>query len=321
VASPSTDANTVLAVPITVSMIMGFWRMSLWKWEIFLISSIATFTTAICIYPFLPLPSSSGPTVDFFRLILFGLLMTLQMGIGEAFRVVGRLRSREEFILPSQNSETLNKQYTAGSNIAIAIFLPLYFLTILHPTTTWIYLFWSILILSLTFMIWILTQHRQASQPFVALGVLHGLILPVIIMFTTKQLHNDFTVQPFQVGESLGEIIGIIMIYAFVLKYIDTRYAIFKCLVPAPKFDKYPWTLFFERSRTIALAAFISCLLLILVSLALLWHKAVELDSTTVNRLKVLQVLYSISGLVFSFIAYGIDYYYQDSTITPNALA
>lgn len=322
----STDHRSTLTgllpVVITVAMIIASWRLSLRRWGLFLAVSISIFTGAVFVYPFISPAISSNPAADLLRLLLFGLLMTFVMGIGEAWRVIGRLRDQEEFIpdsVPESERDLLGIKYVAGTNIAIALFLPLFFLTILHSTTTYWYLGFSFGMLLSQFILWTTFQHRGASRPWAALGIGYGLILPILIAVTTNRDHSHYSSISLLIGDSLGDTVTIIGVMIVVLGFLEYEFQVARVLAPVVPFQSFPWTLFSQPSRGVALASYISAILSILVSLALFIQRPFGLDATSVNRLKILLALYILLAFALGVPTYFIRLIQRERTrSTPS---
>ena len=110
----------------------------------------------------------------------FGILLTLAMGVAEAWRVTSRILRGVEF-RPAEYTQDELIYYHGGTNAATALFLPCFVITAIHPATTRPYLWWATVLLAIGYVAWFTDRIPQKRKWWTAAGVVFGLALPLVV--------------------------------------------------------------------------------------------------------------------------------------------
>lgn len=145
---------------------------------------IVVFTAAIALLVILAL-WYDAPVAQWVQAATFGILLTLAMGVSEAWRVTSRVLHRTEFRPAAYTADELI-YYRGGTNAATALFLPCFLITAVHPATTQTYLWSVFFLLIIGYLIWFLDRKPQKSPHWPTIGVLYGLTLPVVVSLCTR---------------------------------------------------------------------------------------------------------------------------------------
>jgi len=149
----------------------------------------------------------------------FGILLTLAMGVSEAWRVTSRILHGTEF-RPSPYSADELIYYRGGANAATALFLPCFLITAVHPATTRTYLWWILLLLIVGYLMWFLDRRPQKSPHWPTIGVVYGITLPVVVSLCTR-IDGSLPLvgPPDQTLTTIGTVLTICAILALPLAY------------------------------------------------------------------------------------------------------
>lgn len=163
---------------------------------------------------------------DCARVLFFGTVMTLLMGVSESWRVTTRILNDHDFRL-SAYSEEEKKFYLGGTNIGTALFIPFFLLTFLHSSTTPLYLFLFLILLAVQYTFWFVDRTPQKSTLWPMAGVACGLLVPIMIGICTHVAGRlelpKFRFVPHELG-SLVEVIGANVALAGFLTHIGVRH-------------------------------------------------------------------------------------------------
>ena len=119
------------------------------------------------------------------QVIFFGILMTLTMGVSQAWRVTKRVQCDAIFRNAGPFTSREKSFYAGGTNLASALFLPCFLLTALHPSTKKLYLMTILLLVTIQYCCWFI-QNIHDKIPWLQAGIFSGLLLPVIVAFETQ---------------------------------------------------------------------------------------------------------------------------------------
>jgi geranylgeranylglycerol-phosphate geranylgeranyltransferase len=125
------------------------------------------------------------PIARWLQASTFGLLLTLAMGVSEAWRVTSRILHGTEF-RPTPYSADEFIYYRGGTNAATALFLPCFVITAVHPATNRAYLWCVLTLLIVGYAAWFIDRQPQKSKRWPIIGVLFGLALPIVVSLCTR---------------------------------------------------------------------------------------------------------------------------------------
>jgi len=316
----SLSTNDIFPLLFSVVSFLSAWLLSLVRWRVFLWLAFLLMTLAIIAYLVSPVLLTTNRWDELLRLLLFGLLMTCVMGVSESWRVIRRITDKIEYV-PETFPPQLEDTYRAGVHIAMAVFLPCFFVTLLHPATTYPYFYCSLVVLGSQFILWLTCQKLWTYIIWSRIGVGFGLALPVIVAVTTAKSRTDFQLFGLSIGDSLSDAATFIAIALTAIAFLEYRFAVVRIVIPHPKLQAHNWSSLKLCSKTVAFAAFISALLLILVSIALFVQAPFRLDASFINRLKMLQVIYAAFTFlltIFSFFLHTVETGDESEREIPN---
>ena len=115
----------------------------------------------------------------------FGILLTLTMGVAEAWRVTSRILRGVEF-RPAEYTSDERIYYHGGTNAATALFLPCFVITAIHPATARPYLWWVTGLLAIGYVAWFSDRGALKSRWWTVGGVVFGLALPLVVSFFAR---------------------------------------------------------------------------------------------------------------------------------------
>jgi hypothetical protein len=114
------------------------------------------------------------------HVLFFGTVMTLLMGVSEAWRVTTRVLNNQD-LRSSPYSQREKNFHLGGTNLATALFIPFFLLTFLHPSTTGLYLLLFLFLLAGQYVSWFIDRTPTKSTLWPSVGVGSGLLVPIMI--------------------------------------------------------------------------------------------------------------------------------------------
>ncbi|MEA2236685.1 MAG: geranylgeranylglycerol-phosphate geranylgeranyltransferase [Thermoanaerobaculia bacterium] len=145
----------------------------------------------------------------------FGILLTLAMGVAEAWRVTSRILRGVEF-RPAEYTQDELIYYHGGTNAATALFLPCFVITAVHPATTRPYLWWVTVLLAVGYVAWFSDRTLKKRRWWTVAGVVFGLALPLVVSFFARVATSSPHVPDLR-DTSLTPIANVLTIAAFML--------------------------------------------------------------------------------------------------------
>ncbi|HKO55809.1 MAG TPA: UbiA family prenyltransferase [Thermoanaerobaculia bacterium] len=124
------------------------------------------------------------PAARWMQAVTFGILLTLVMGVAEAWRVTSRILHGKEF-RPTPYSADELIYYRGGTNAATALFLPCFVVTAIHPATSRAYLWCVLSLLLVGYAAWFIDRKPAKSSRWPVFGVVFGLAVPIVISLCT----------------------------------------------------------------------------------------------------------------------------------------
>lgn len=167
--------------------ILALWLLTIWLGSKALIYAGLALTLLGALFA-LPWPLRSvSPLVNArVQLVFFGVLLTLAMGVSEAIRVTTRIRGNVEY-RPTGGviSQERKDFYLGWTNVAAAVFLPLFFLTFFLPGTGSGYMGATVGLLSLQYALWFSGAFNRSHRFWAFGSVAIGLLLPIAVVLWT----------------------------------------------------------------------------------------------------------------------------------------
>lgn len=118
---------------------------------------------------------------DAISVCIFGVFLALAMGVSEAWRVTIRVIKGIEYRPSGKYSVRERRIFLGATNIATALFLPLFLTTYLHPNTKPVYLFLITVTLVIGYLLWFIWGQKK-SYDFWRLVVFgFGTSLPAVL--------------------------------------------------------------------------------------------------------------------------------------------
>ena len=162
-------------------IVLSFWVISLFlnslrlAWLILALFLVIAFASIV-----FPL-SSDGVFSRWIQVSTFGFLLTLAMGVSEAWRIAARVLNDEDYQPSGKYSDADKQLYLGGTNLATALFLPGFLLTAFHPATNIWYLILTLSLLVAQYLFWFIDRTPSKRTYWISIGVVSGLLLPIII--------------------------------------------------------------------------------------------------------------------------------------------
>jgi hypothetical protein len=158
------------------------------------------------------------------RVVFFGTLMTLAMGVSEAERVTTRILDDDIFRKGGEYQPSEKSFYLGGTNLATALFLPCFWLTAIHPSTTGLYLVLTSVLFTLQYLCWF-TRALRSRIPWRTFGVFSGLFLPVVVALGTQFPHTEGWHSRLVLATDLATLLAIISFDVLVVGTLTTFFA------------------------------------------------------------------------------------------------
>ena len=235
----------------------------------------------------------SGPIL----VSIFGVFLTLAMGVSEAWRFTTRVWARVEYRPSGRYTTEEQHLFLAGTNIATALFLPLFLTTSLHPQTEPSYLLFVILALVVGYLLWFNYSTSWSYKIWTAVSFLFGISLPWILAIGAQTRGQVTQPSPLQL-ESLGPLFTLLGSVSTVgfgaasLTYI-------KMYIEKQSFGAH----FVHSTNAIELTAVVSVLLAYIGYFTAFGLRTMNNPSLQSNRLNWLILIYvSLSAMTFSFV-------------------
>ena len=120
------------------------------------------------------------------QVLFFGTAMTLAMGVSESWRVTARILNDHDIRFSTPYTPEDKDFYLGGANLATALFLPLFLITFLHPSTRSLYGTLLFCLLAGQYLAWLYITARSKWRIWPTIGILFGLMIPTMISFGTR---------------------------------------------------------------------------------------------------------------------------------------
>lgn len=124
---------------------------------------------------------NATPVVECIRVISFGSLLTLAMGVSESSRVTARVLQDIEFRPGTPFSDDERRYYLAGTNVATALCLPFFIATGMHPNASSLYFSLITIVAATQYCIWFGDSRPTKSPLWPSIGFVTGLTMPVVV--------------------------------------------------------------------------------------------------------------------------------------------
>ncbi len=124
-----------------------------------------------------------------FILCTFGLLLTLAMGVCEAWRFTARVLNDKEYRPDGNFNDATKRYYLGGANLATALFLPIFLWTAFHPATTRLYLPAAFVVLTVQYVLWYFDRTDTKRTWWPEVGAVIGYLYPVVVGVGTSIDH------------------------------------------------------------------------------------------------------------------------------------
>jgi 4-hydroxybenzoate polyprenyltransferase len=247
--------------------ILLFWALSL-RWSVFWLALLGTVCLALLAVEQLFWLDFSIARARCATVIFFGTLMTLAMGVAESWRVCTRVQRNDIFRKVGPFNAREKSLYLGCTNFATSIFLPCFLLTALHPSTKGLYLVTVLALFATLYCFWLLPEvERKLSWPWPTLGVVFGLLVPVIVTFETQFPRSDTVQWIVPLWRDLSTTLGVIASDVTLVAILTSRFirSISKTELPYG----FSWVSFFEPPiPCICLTGTLSGILSILIAIA-----------------------------------------------------
>jgi len=247
------------------------------------------------------------------QISFFGVLLTLAMGVSEAFRVTVRILQDREYrpggIYPAADKLF----YLGGTNLAAATFLTTFPLTFLLPATTRTYLLLVGLLLLTEYLLWFFDDRIRKKGWWTKLGVLFGFALPSIVAVGTDLRNSTARLDMVRPSIGLSEAVGVCAAAATLAGWMAKRY-----LWDPP--DKGGWMAYFvsKRHSIAATGVVASCLAFFLgCATGIVYSAKGTVTSQTDARILILVWLYLIIGVACGVFLVGIALNSRKRDVAP----
>jgi hypothetical protein len=120
------------------------------------------------------------------RVCIFGVFLTLAMGVSEAWRVTTRVVAGVQYRPTGAYTTDEQRLFLGGTNIATALFLPLFLTTYLHPRTEPLYLVFVTIALLTGYFLWFRYGGSRHYKAWTAVAFCFGISLPLILAFAAR---------------------------------------------------------------------------------------------------------------------------------------
>ena len=246
--------------------------------------------------------ATAGPRCA--RVIFFGTLMTLAMGVSESWRVSTRVQRDDLFRRAGPFTLREKSLYLGCTNLATSLFLPCFLLTSLHPSTTGLYLITILVLLTIQYCCWFIPGIKKKIE-WPVVGIFSGLLLPAIITFETHFPHSDSLHWPIPYSAELSTVITVIWLNGVLLTALTG--ACIKSISEIRLPRGYSWVSRLEPSITcVCITGSLSAVLSILIAIAA--HLA-PVSMIEKPRVSALNELYLFVAIACSVVVWSIIFF------------
>jgi 4-hydroxybenzoate polyprenyltransferase len=302
--------------PLTAPLLACFSILALWiVSRVAVRTRIVTFTGIFALFagvvymvfaPSLPGGEEARTSIT---ACVFGVFLTLAMGVTEAWRVTTRVMAGVEYRGEAGYEPREKEQFLGGTNIAVAACLPMFLLTYLHPATTSIYPWLTVACLLTYYALWFGVRTYSDYRRWKWFSVAAGLGLPLAVASgVTVRLRPTAASSLVPFAASINTCITIIAAAIALAAY-------------GIKFTRLPTALrrntarkFVDWRRSIGLTAIVASVLTVVTAASLCGIGENAQSAMFVVRLRTLTVLYLIVAALCVFTLF----WYQQSYGTIN---
>lgn len=232
------------------------------------------------------------------RVCVFGVFLTLAMGVAEAWRVTTRMLGGVEYRPRNPYRRNDSDFFLAATNVATAIFLPLFLTTFLHSQTQLLYFGLVNVLLISGYLGWFIMGRTENYKRWTFVAFFFGISLPIVLA-VGAQLRDKVHV-PHPHLEALGALLALgmaVLSFAPVTLRLREYIRMARSNNPFEAFTAY----FLQVENAVGLTGVISAILATLGLFAVAGVVIADGNSEALDRVNWLVLAYVVFVFVTAF--------------------
>jgi hypothetical protein len=209
-------------------LVIGYWLISMKLSTRNLSATGLIVCVAIVVVHFVGTHFHRGGLATQAKVLFFGITMTLAMGVSEAWRVTTRLLNNRDLSIDPADCAT-KSYFLGGTNLATSLFLPVFLLSSLYPSTTPMYLCTISILLAMQYIMWFRDRTPTKSSRWTTAGVITGFLLPICVSISSAT--GSRSVYTHALPHDIGSCIAVFTITGGMFAYLAAT--IRRCIIKA----------------------------------------------------------------------------------------